>query len=72
MRERTIFHFQTDPEPRLEQFFIFLLVPSLLFIPCFSLPFGSLALGKIEAAKMLASKRLKGSDQGNEHFALGN
>ena len=66
------FHFQTDPEPRLEQFWIFLLVPSLLFIPSESLPFGSLALGKIEAAEMLASKRLKGSDQGNEHFALGN
>lgn len=68
MRERTIFHFQTDPEPRLEQFWIFL--PSLLFIQSESLPFGSLALGKIEAAEMLASKRLKGSDQGNEHFAL--
>lgn len=25
---------------------------------------------KIEAAEMLASKRLKGSDQGNEHFSL--
>jgi hypothetical protein len=56
----------------LEQFFIFLLVPSFLFIISESLPFGSLALGKIEAAEMLASKRLKGSDQGNEHFSLGN
>jgi len=55
MRERTIFHFQTDPEPRLEQFWIFLLVPSLLFIQSEFLPFGSLALGKIEAAEMLAS-----------------
>jgi len=72
MRERTIFHFQTDPEPRLEQFFIFLLVPSFLFRISESLPFGSLALGKIEAAEILASKRLKGSDQGNEHFSLGN
>jgi hypothetical protein len=73
MRERTIFHFQTDPEPRLEQFFILLLVPSFLFRISESLPFGSLALGKIEAAEMLASKkRLKGSDQGNEHFSLGN
>jgi hypothetical protein len=68
--ERENYYFQTDPEPRLEQFWIFLLVPSLLFIPSESLPFGSLALGKIEAAEMLASKRLKGSDQGNEHFSL--
>jgi hypothetical protein len=72
MRKRTIFHFQTDPEPRLEQFFFFFLVPSFLFRISESLPFGSLALGKIEAAEMLASKRLKGSDQGNEHFSLGN
>jgi len=49
-----------------------LLVPSFLFRISESLPFGSLALGKIEAAEMLASKRLKGSDQGNEHFSLGN
>jgi hypothetical protein len=46
------------------------LVPSFLFRISESLPFGSLALGKIEAAD--ASKRLKGSDQGNEHFSLGN
>jgi hypothetical protein len=32
---------------RLEQFWIFLLVPSLLFIQNESLPFGSLALGKL-------------------------
>jgi hypothetical protein len=57
----------------LEQFFFLLLVPSFLFRISESLPFGSLALGKIEAAEMLASKkRLKGSDQGNEHFSLGN
>jgi len=48
------------------------LVPSFLFRISESLPFGSLALGKIEAAEMLASKRLKGSDQGKEHFSLGN
>ena len=57
---------------RAENNSVFLLVPSFLFRISESLPFGSLALGKIEAAEMLASKRLKGSDQGNEHFSLGN
>ena len=37
-----------------------------------SLPFGSLALRKIEATEMLASKRFKASNQVNEHFSLGN
>jgi len=64
------FPFPDRPRAEVVLFFIFLLVPSLLFIPSESLPFGSLALGKIEAAEMLASKRLKGSDQGNEHFSL--
>lgn len=66
------FPFPDRPRAEVGTILFFLLVPSFLFRISESLPFGSLALGKIEAAEMLASKRLKGSDQGNEHFSLGN